>query len=94
MINSRHEILKFKSSTFGYNDLVSLTGINVASARNLISKMIAEGLITSNSSIKDKRKRIFFLNWSYIVNKLKYPDEEYDTTLEILRGEKCGRKLR
>lgn len=84
MIRSKNILIQFKNNSFDYNDIISITGLNKHSARNLISDLMKEGMLVSKTSSKDKRKNLYHVNWSYIVQKLKNPDKYYKNILDML----------
>ncbi|MHA2366641.1 MAG: hypothetical protein ACXAC7_22000 [Candidatus Hodarchaeales archaeon] len=67
--------------------MINLTGISKNSARNLIGELTSEGLIISNPDSVDKRKNIYNLNWKYIVDKLKNPDNDFEIILDMMNLE-------
>ena len=81
---SKNALIQFKNNSFDYEDIISITGLNKNSARNLISDLMKEGMLISKTSLNDKRKSNFLLNWLYIVQKLKKPDKHYTNILKML----------
>lgn len=84
MMTTQDRILTFKSNPFEFQELVTVTGLTPSSVRNLLSKLISEGIILSDISQKDKRKRSYQLNWKYIVKRLKACEADFMTIIEGL----------
>ena len=84
MISSKYHLYKCKAQLFTIENVVSLTGLSKNSARNLINQLSTEGLIKTQIDKTDRRKHQYSLQWSYIAEKLKNPDEEFDFIVQML----------
>ena len=84
MIRSKNAIISFKQKQFEFEEFCKITGLKKSSARNLISDLVKKDMITINQDEQDKRKRYYTNNWEYIVEKLKYPDEDCDEIILLL----------
>jgi hypothetical protein len=84
MISSKLEVIQFKGKPFDFQDLVDATGLSPASTRNILSSFLSEGLIKSDIKEGDRRKRQYKLNWRYLAEKLKNPDNDFQMIIDRL----------
>lgn len=84
MISSKNIVITFKQNRFQFEDFCKASGLKKTSARNLISELVKKNMITMDQVDYDKRKRYYAVNWEYIVNKLKHPDDDYEEIITLL----------
>ncbi|OLS24092.1 MAG: hypothetical protein HeimC3_21830 [Candidatus Heimdallarchaeota archaeon LC_3] len=84
MISSKNAVISFKQKQFQFEDFCNASGLKKSSARNLISELVKINMITMDLSDIDKRKRYYTVNWKYIVDKLKHPNDDYEEIINLL----------